>query len=256
MASFVSGAELININLKDALFSLNEIEGSTKPKLFEYITSCIQTSNEIQNISNFMNMTINRCIEYAKTSKGISIIPNYETFDLNECMQFPISCIESVQTLKSSIEFLEIPQNICSFIITDKLWFQENILCLLSNAIKYSAKKSKVTLSVSLVRRKEERIVRNVSIDNSAGSKSQASVVSFFTFNDYEQVDCMDGFPFLRVEVEDTGIGIDVEKRKGLFTPFNKVQRLSEGYCYYCYYYCYYCCYYYCYYQTPLFEWL
>ena len=44
---------------------------------------------------------------------------------------------------------------ICShYISTGKQWLQENILCLLSNAVKYSAEGSVFCVSLTLVTRK------------------------------------------------------------------------------------------------------
>eukprot|EP00981_Chlorochromonas_danica_P013025 scaffold5670_cov151-Ochromonas_danica.AAC.2 len=48
-----------------------------------------------------------------------------------------------------AISLESLPTDICSHIITDKQWLQENILCLLSNAVKYSCG-GEVRLSVSV----------------------------------------------------------------------------------------------------------
>ena len=84
-----------------------------------------------------MLMTINRCIDYTKASKGMKLVPKYETVDLREALQFPIECMINIQE-RIGITLSPLSEKICRFIITDKQWLQENLLCLLSNAVKYS----------------------------------------------------------------------------------------------------------------------
>ena len=84
-----------------------------------------------------MLMTINRFIDYTKASKGLKLIPRPETIDLMETLQLPLQCMQNIQN-RIQIILNKIPNEICSCIITDKQWLQENILCLLSNAVKYS----------------------------------------------------------------------------------------------------------------------
>ena len=52
---------------------------------------------------------------------------------------------------------------ICTHIVTDKQWFQENMLCLLSNAVKYS-NHGTITIKISKV---------NPSILNADGRSSE-----------------------------------------------------------------------------------
>jgi signal transduction histidine kinase len=46
-----------------------------------------------------------------------------------------------MRNIQSKIKITVLPvmgEPICPRVITDKLWLQENLLCLLSNAVKYS----------------------------------------------------------------------------------------------------------------------
>jgi signal transduction histidine kinase len=95
-----------------------------------------------------MLMTINRCLDYTKASRGLKLAPKYETVDLMETLSMPLQCMKNIQD-RIGIEMEEIGPEICSHVITDKQWLQENILCLLSNAVKYSSE-GIVTISVSL----------------------------------------------------------------------------------------------------------
>jgi signal transduction histidine kinase len=60
-----------------------------------------------------------------------------ETFDLTEALQMPIRCVSNLQTA-GYIVVTPLPEAMCPFLISDKHWLCENVLCLLSNAVKYS----------------------------------------------------------------------------------------------------------------------
>ncbi len=96
-----------------------------------------------------MLMTINRCTDYAKATKGVQLVPLNETIDLSVTIDMPVKCMKNIQDRVNLITS-EIPEHICPSIIADKQWLQENLLCLLSNAIKYTSQGA-VTLTVSLV---------------------------------------------------------------------------------------------------------
>ena len=166
----------------------------------------------MRNTHAFMLMTINRCIDYTKASKGLRLIPKHETIDLMETLELPLSCMRNMQH-KIEIVLNNIPKTVCPFVITDKQWLQENILCLLSNAVKYSAD-GIVTLSVFT----ELRTVYDTAIQDSA--KRQSGAVE-------AQQDS--GLTFIRFEVEDMGIGMSEHAMTSLFNPFKQTQRLAGG---------------------------
>ena len=123
---------------------------------FKIMKESLQT---IIDTNSFMLMTINRCIDYAKASKGIKLLPKLETIDLWETMDLPLTCMRSVQDRVRIVLLNDSGNNsqstklrkesICSHVITDKQWLQENLLCLLSNAVKYTSE-GDVTISVTL----------------------------------------------------------------------------------------------------------
>jgi hypothetical protein len=55
-----------------------------------------QSLSTITDTNAFMLMTINRCIDYAKATKGIKLVPRLETIDLLETLQLP-TCMRNVQ---------------------------------------------------------------------------------------------------------------------------------------------------------------
>jgi CheY-like chemotaxis protein/signal transduction histidine kinase len=119
--------------------------GNSAKGMVDTIQTCLCN---IRNTNSFMLMTINRCIDYTKVSRGIKLLAKLETIDLIDTIQLPLSCMENIQN-KIKIELRPMTPDICNFIITDRLWVQENLLCLLSNAVKYSSAGS-VTITIRL----------------------------------------------------------------------------------------------------------
>ena len=93
----------------------------------------------IRNTNTFMLMTINRCIDYTKVTKGLKLLPHLETVDVMDTIQVPLQCMRNIQSkMKITVLANAGKKPICSHVVTDRLWLQENLLCLLSNAVKYS----------------------------------------------------------------------------------------------------------------------
>ena len=158
------------------------------------LRACL-TSMETTN--SFMAMTINRCIDYTKASKGIVLVPKYETFNLPMKMEMPVRLLRDCQP-SSDLRIQPPSPSICPHIITDRQWLLENILCLLSNALKFSNGKS---------------VELRVHLHNCDASEEQH----------------MGTKQYLRFEVLDRGIGLSEEAMKTLFNPFRQAQRLAGG---------------------------
>lgn len=169
-------------------------------------------------------MTINRCIDYTKASKGMKLVPKYETVDLREALQFPIECMSNIQE-RIGITVEPLSKEICSHIITDKQWLQENLLCLLSNAVKY-CNAGNVTISASLVTETTMPIAKpEILSKQSTINMNKILPVISTDSNDTASVSTTS----LMFEIEDTGIGLSEEAMKNLFNPFKQAQRLAGG---------------------------
>ena len=176
--------------------------------------SCV---NNMRAIHAFMLMTINRCIDYTKASKGLKLVPQHNTLNLLEALEMPLNCMRSMQQ-KIEIVLRNIPNEICPYVITDKQWLQENILCLLSNAVKYSAD-GVVSINIELAEYYSEGW-KMCTMDGVLGKDlAPCGPDEPFTLLS----------PFLRFEIEDTGIGMSEDAMASLFNPFKQTQRLAGG---------------------------
>jgi signal transduction histidine kinase/CheY-like chemotaxis protein len=142
----------------------------------------------------FMMMQINRALDVSKSGEGLALLAKPEPISLRDTVTWALNIMTSIQNrvtlkLKSSPTAM-----LDTFILTDKVWFQENLLCLLSNAVKYSPGDSCVSVCISL---------------------TGAAAVT-----DREQ---------LLVEVMDEGVGVPFEQRNKLFQPFMQTQRHAGG---------------------------
>eukprot|EP00981_Chlorochromonas_danica_P008975 scaffold2384_cov235-Ochromonas_danica.AAC.2 len=250
LASFTAGVEFIGQIITDGYHKLTT-EGTTSPSDVNDAMNCITTCiTNMRNTNSFMLMTINRCIDYTKASKGVKLVPKFETIDLMDTLSLPLNCMKDIQQ-RVSIVLQPISKEICSHIITDKQWLQENVLCLLSNAVKYS-NEGEVTISVVLVENERKFQARINSRSMSAELKlpndqspqqqrnspcldntlSQASLEDEKDSRIYPSLhlqNIMNRNLYLRVEIEDHGIGLSEDVMSTLFSPFKQAQRLAGG---------------------------
>jgi CheY-like chemotaxis protein/signal transduction histidine kinase len=103
-----------------------------------FVKTIKMNMKNIQNTNSFMLMTINRTIDFTKASKGLKLISKMDTIHLLETLMLPLNCMKNIQD-KIKITLIPLSMSIHSYIVTDKQWLQENLLCLLSNAVKYSS---------------------------------------------------------------------------------------------------------------------
>ncbi len=212
-----------------------------------------------------MLMTINRTQDYTKASTGMKLVPHNETLNWMETLQLPLDCMRNIQSRIPIGVNPELPEDLCPYIITDKQWLQENVLCLLSNAVKYSSSGS-VQIRLSLVDEKElcgssqcnsaisDPLSIHVDDERSLNSASDRSLLSNgSSMRSVRTIDNWDVLPkrntrrvspltsmkqsslstgsvcYLCFEIEDSGIGMSEEAMANLFSPFQQNQRLAGG---------------------------
>jgi signal transduction histidine kinase/CheY-like chemotaxis protein len=212
----------------------------------EYRTTCASEIMDPQSLFNslnatckFMEMAINRSQDYMKASSNIVLVPKMETFEFQSALSMSVTCINHLQT---SREIIVHPCDIrmCSHLISDKHWICENVLCLLSNAIKYSDDGViDVRIELIEVKAKNQRsqksgvevFIRGRSTDGGSGSDDEHTLsltdLERSSLRLYRSADIPKAM--VLVTVEDRGIGISKAMRRSLFQPFKQAQRMAGG---------------------------
>jgi CheY-like chemotaxis protein len=154
------------------------------------------TLNSLVATYQILLMTINRCTDYTKISHKIPLLPTLATINLVETVTATISCVKELQR-RVTVELIVDPSVTNEHIITDRQWLQDNLLCLVSNAVKYSGEGTLTTVKV-LVGYKQD-VSNPPSVENVG--------------EDGEEVRLVREAPktrrlMLRFEVEDNGIGL------------------------------------------------
>lgn len=191
---------------------LEFLRENIKSRLGEKGNYLLRSVKLMERISSFMNMTINRSIDFSKASAGIKIYPSIESIDFSDTLKMSIRCLVHSHT-DVPIIIASISENISNHLFTDKQWLMENLLCLLSNAQKFT-NEGEIRIRCSLMSNEATKGVNEytsgVEKDIEIGGESELKS---------DELE----FSMLRIEVEDTGIGTVKENRQQLFTPFAMV---------------------------------
>jgi signal transduction histidine kinase len=86
-----------------------------------------------------MKMSTNRYIDYSKVSSGLSLVPSLEVFEVYVTIRSSIEACRIMDAKDSSrIHFTSLLNKAAHcYIESDRQWFQENILCLVSNSVSF-----------------------------------------------------------------------------------------------------------------------
>jgi CheY-like chemotaxis protein len=195
-----------------------------------------------------MLMIINRALDYTKFMKGVRITPQSDSVPLRETVMGTIDVMANLED-RVPIELKPISKYIKNQIITDKQWLKENLLCLISNGVKYS-NKGKVTITVSLTTAKltspelslpyqhqANRVPKEISDDIDQSRKEEkeeeppsTSTTGVFKRTNITVYDTVGAnAKFLLFEIEDCGEGISSADVQNLFAPFKQAQRSTGG---------------------------
>ena len=92
----------------------------------------------LDSATAFMSSAIERTIDFTKSSSSINLVPTLDTFVLAESLMCPVQWMNSMLPVDSNTAIsLEHVPSVLSVVVTDKKWLEDNLLCLLSNAIKF-----------------------------------------------------------------------------------------------------------------------
>ena len=195
--------------------------------------------NSLNATCKFMGMAINRSQDFMKASSNIALNPAMETFEFETALSMSVTCINHLQTSRSIIVH-PYDTRISANLISDRHWLSENVLCLLSNAIKYSDD-GVIDVRVELVEAaafdmtsQKRSIARHIvgrklnsTSDSDCESADDNEIGSGRETVNSEAVQLAQRMVLLTVE--DSGIGISKSMRKTLFQPFKQAQRMAGG---------------------------
>lgn len=187
---------------------------------------------------------------YLQVQSGHCLSPSLETVNILDCVNWATTTItrsgkrEKVK-ISSEIDLTAVHH----LIITDKHWLLENLLCFMSNAVKFTTEGSVVVKVTKGSGHKNDKYVlgqdQNQSMTSNEleiqdikkkGFRTSSSIVPITSgCVEREKVGrAMDNITpksiqFVRFSVTDTGIGIPNDKRSNLFQPFYQAQRCAGG---------------------------
>ena len=176
--------------------------------LDSWISETNPVLDSLDNTVTFLVMAINRSQDYVKASGNIELTPIYETFSMVEIL----TTVKKVMDNQNAGRFVNVypPVDMSSTLISDKHYLTENLLCLVSNASKYSDKGATIDVRVKLDRSGEyQRSGTSVTMPVTTSTSTLPLMVL--------------------VTVQDTGIGISDEAKTALFQPFKQAQRRAGG---------------------------
>ena len=221
LAGVMTATQILEIDFEQLLKMINqqlENQNSTVHPFLQQMKTDIQSfatsTEQIYSMNTFMIMSINRCLDTAKSQRGLKLLPKSETFSLQKAVSIAFLCMKSCDKSEQiQVKMNTIPGDICPFIISDHQWIHENVLCLLSNAVKYSHHGT-VELGVKLLKR-------------SSTPKHHKNDKLSPTQKHHETLNCDQ--LCLYFEVKDQGIGVNENAMKKLFNPFQQAQKMAGG---------------------------
>ncbi len=140
LSAFIQGFESLRDSMNEfgkLVMSLSpDVCGTYRQPFLQGIGFMKRTIDSLVGTYHSFLMTINRCTDYTKISHGIPLTPVLEKVNIREAILTPIGVVKDLQG-KVCVES-DIDTNISDYVITDRQWLQDNLLCLISNAVKYS----------------------------------------------------------------------------------------------------------------------
>jgi CheY-like chemotaxis protein len=189
-----STSELVSSLLEIKKVCIDNYEGHLSDECSTpLILSAIEAAQNLMTYSEFMNMSINQSLDFSKSTHGICLSPTFNSVNLDDAIKYPVECIRAIHFRMSIVVEMDVPKT--DYIITDGHWLKDNLICLLSNAVKNSVDGDvclRCTITTNL---------------NNVGLPEK----------------------FVKFEVEDHGIGVTEVQRENLLKPFPRIHNKAGG---------------------------
>ena len=191
-----------------------------------------------------MRMSINRSQDFMKASNNIALVPSMESFNLSSVLAMSAARLNNLQTTQT-IKLHNVDPDISFHVVSDKQWLNENTLCLLSNALKYSDS-GHVDIRVKLIdvaintsgqtspeSKFEEEILYASNATKGVSHTSDSLCITVAPLNhstlDASPDDTIKTKQMIYISVEDCGLGVLEKDREYIFQPLGQVQRSTGG---------------------------
>lgn len=154
-------------DLKTPLYTIMMVLDSLRGSGIDFDVRNRELLDTLDSATAFMSSAIGRTIDFTKSSSSINLIPTPATFNLVESLMCPVQWMNSMLPVDSNTAIsLEHVPSVLSTVVTDKKWLEDNLLCLLSNAIKFSTEGS---ARVLVTLEDERKMIRITVEDNGTG---------------------------------------------------------------------------------------
>ena len=148
LASFFSAIDTINLNIQECLFVINDDMRTSLSKIEKNLKTIFLSNEVVRSTTSIIVMNINLCIDYIKVRNDVNLIPEFDNINIKDSLEHSINMIRNQDFRFMHINFI-VSSDLVENIITDRMWFCENIYSILSNVIMKSSDVA-VEISVSM----------------------------------------------------------------------------------------------------------
>eukprot|EP00596_Hydrurales_sp_CCMP1899_P005400 CAMPEP_0119035910 /NCGR_PEP_ID=MMETSP1177-20130426/3188_1 /TAXON_ID=2985 /ORGANISM="Ochromonas sp, Strain CCMP1899" /LENGTH=432 /DNA_ID=CAMNT_0006994821 /DNA_START=1547 /DNA_END=2845 /DNA_ORIENTATION=- len=99
----------------------------------------------------FMGMSINRAMDFGKSAFNIELKPTIRPLNAMDNMKQILEFVSwDDPSISDLIIIAPVPHDFPTVGLTDISWFQENMICLMTNAVKYSGKPMNISVQIKM----------------------------------------------------------------------------------------------------------
>jgi signal transduction histidine kinase len=192
----------------------------------------------IQGNCKLIIMMLNRSLDFSKVESGVMLVRSTTSLNISKMLKGVVDCTLAVSDTVKLIT-PEIEESICQFIVTDKSWVEENLLCLTMNAMRFTTN-GVVDITVALASASD---IDNEAMDISstrattiataaegACTGDQALGISPFSISAASHAPPLNqSYPFVVFKVHNSGPSLTDDQMADVFKRPVQSSRLSGG---------------------------